>query len=81
MSAPMEQVAREFFDACEAGKGWQACSAYCTPTASFSSQAEPLAEVKTLQAYADWMLQHGILSQPIDVPRTFTNEFLPPASE
>jgi ABC-type nitrate/sulfonate/bicarbonate transport system substrate-binding protein len=33
------------------------------------------------QAYADWMLQHGILSQPIDVTRAFTNEFLPPASD
>jgi predicted ester cyclase len=55
MTAPMEQIAREFFDACEAGKGWRACSAYCTPNASFASQAEPLAEVKTLQAYADWM--------------------------
>jgi ABC-type nitrate/sulfonate/bicarbonate transport system substrate-binding protein len=38
-------------------------------------------ELGVWQAYADWMLQHGILSQPIDVPRAFTNEFLPPASE
>jgi len=38
-------------------------------------------ELGVWQAYADWMLQHGILSQPIDVPSTFTNEFLPPASE
>ena len=49
------QVAREFFEACEAGKGWEICSAYCKPNASFSAQAEPLAETRTLQAYTDWM--------------------------
>ncbi len=48
-------IARQFFDACETGKGWDGCQAYCTPNASFSAQAEPLAGVKTLQAYADWM--------------------------
>ena len=53
--ASMSDVARAFFEACEAGKGWEACKAYCAPNASFSSQAEPLAEVKTLQQYADWM--------------------------
>jgi predicted ester cyclase len=49
------QVARKFFEACEAGKGWEVCSAYCTPNASFSAQAEPLAEIRTLQAYTNWM--------------------------
>jgi predicted ester cyclase len=49
------QVARKFFEACEAGKGWEVCSAYCTPNASFSAQAEPLAETRTLQAYTNWM--------------------------
>jgi predicted ester cyclase len=49
------QVAREFFEACETGKGWEVCSAYCKPNASFSAQAEPLAETRTLQAYTDWM--------------------------
>ena len=48
-------TAKAFFDACETGKGWEACKAYCTPNASFSAQAEPLAEVRTLQQYADWM--------------------------
>jgi hypothetical protein len=28
---------------------------HCAPNASFSSQAEPLADVKTLAQYADWM--------------------------
>ena len=47
--------ARAFFEACEAGKGWAACEAYCAPGATFSAQAEPLAEVRTLKQYADWM--------------------------
>ena len=37
----MEQTAQGFFEACEAGKGWQACAPYCKPDASFSAQAEP----------------------------------------
>lgn len=48
-------IAREFFEACEAGKGWAACAAYCTPDASFAAQAEPLADVKTLRDYTEWM--------------------------
>ena len=48
-------VAKQFFEACEAGKGWEACQAYCTPNASFSAQAEPLAEARTLREYTDWM--------------------------
>jgi len=53
--ADIGAIAKQFFEACEAGKGWEGCRAYCTPTASFSAQAEPLAETRTLQAYADWM--------------------------
>ncbi len=53
--AAIQDVARQFFDVCEAGKGWAACQAYCKPDASFSSQAEPLVDVKTLQGYAEWM--------------------------
>jgi hypothetical protein len=30
--------------ACEAGKGWEACKACCTPGATFAAQAEPLAD-------------------------------------
>ena len=48
-------VAAQFFDACEKGQGWEACKAYCKPGASFASQAEPLAEISTLEQYADWM--------------------------
>jgi steroid delta-isomerase-like uncharacterized protein len=49
------EVAEAFFEACETGKGWEVCSAYCTPNATFSAQAEPLLGVKTLEQYTDWM--------------------------
>ena len=48
-------VAEAFFAACETGKGWEVCGAYCTPNATFSAQAEPLFDVKTLEQYTDWM--------------------------
>jgi predicted ester cyclase len=51
----MTTVAKQFFEACEAGKGWEVCKAFCRPNATFSAQAEPLADVKSLQQYADWM--------------------------
>jgi hypothetical protein len=48
-------VAEAFFAACETGRGWEVCRAYCRPNATFSAQAEPLLEVKTLEQYTDWM--------------------------
>ncbi len=53
--ASITETAGAFFEACETGKGWAACAAYCTPDASFAAQAEPLADVTTLSAYCDWM--------------------------
>ena len=35
-------IANDFFAACETGKGWEACKAYCAPNATFAAQAEPL---------------------------------------
>ena len=52
-------VAKQFFAACETGKGWEVCRAYCTPDATFSAQAEALTDVRTLQGYADWMKELG----------------------
>mmetsp|Transcript_25711 Transcript_25711/g.59294 ORF Transcript_25711/g.59294 Transcript_25711/m.59294 type:complete len:140 (-) Transcript_25711:96-515(-) len=45
----------KFFTACETGKGWDACKEFCTDDAAFEAQCEPLVDVKTLQAYTDWM--------------------------
>lgn len=49
------QTARQFFEACETGKGWEACRPFCVPGATFSAQAAALAGVKTLEAYTEWM--------------------------
>ena len=47
--------ARQFFEACETGKGWDACKALCTSDATFSSQTTALAEISTLAEYCEWM--------------------------
>lgn len=51
----MTETARHFFDACESGQGWAACARYCHDGATFSCQADTLADIGTLQAYTDWM--------------------------
>ena len=51
----MTETAKAFFDAVDTGQGWEACSAYCHPDATFAAQAEPLAEIHTLADYAEWM--------------------------
>jgi predicted ester cyclase len=53
-------IAEKFFGACETGKGWQECQAYCHPGATFAVQADALADVTTLEQYADWM--QGLLT-------------------
>ena len=55
MSNAIKEAAERFFDACETGKGWDACQPYCHPGATFSAQAGALAGVETLQAYTEWM--------------------------
>ena len=46
--------AKLFFEACETGKGWEGCNAYCHPDATFSSQTGALAEINTLEGYCEW---------------------------
>jgi predicted ester cyclase len=58
--ADITAVAKQFFEAIDTGKGWEACRTCCTPSATFSAQAEPLAEIRTLEAYAEWM--KGLMS-------------------
>ena len=55
MTSDITSIARDFFEACETGKGWEGCKAYCTDGATFSAQAEPLLDVTTLEGYCDWM--------------------------
>lgn len=51
----IRETARKFFEACETGKGWAECERYCHSGATFSCQAAALAEIKTLEAYTEWM--------------------------
>ena len=50
-----KQTARDFFDACETGKGWEACKHWCNDGATFSAQADALADVSTIEGYSEWM--------------------------
>lgn len=49
--------AKKFFNACEAPEGWAGCKDYVEDGAPFTAQSEPLVDVTTIEAYADWM--HG----------------------
>ncbi len=51
----MTETARRFFEACEEGKGWEGCKEYCTSDATFTAQAEPLADIRSLEQYTEWM--------------------------
>ena len=48
-------TAKAFFEACETGKGWDGCRLFCHANASFSCQADALADTTTLADYAEWM--------------------------
>jgi len=48
-------TARQFFDACETGKGWDGCAQYCHPDATFTAQTDALGDIATLEAYTEWM--------------------------
>ncbi|NKB54009.1 MAG: nuclear transport factor 2 family protein [Rhizobiaceae bacterium] len=49
-----QQTAREFFDACETGQGWDVCKTWCHEGATFSCQADALADTTTLAGYTEW---------------------------
>ena len=51
----IKDTAKQFFEACETGKGWDGCQKYCHSGATFAAQTGALADVTTLQAYTDWM--------------------------
>lgn len=53
MSRILEQ-AKSFFEACETGKGWEVCKAYCHVGATFSAQADALSDIETLEEYTEW---------------------------
>ncbi len=47
--------AKQFFEACETGKGWEDCKAYCDPSATCWSQTGALADINTIEGYTEWM--------------------------
>jgi len=60
MSADITSIARDFFEACETGKGWEGCKDYCQDGATFSCQADALAEITSVEGYTEWMM--GLLT-------------------
>ena len=57
------QTAHAFFEACETGKGWDACKQYCATNATFAAQSEAIGEINSLEEYTEWM--KGLLAGPI----------------
>jgi len=53
--ASITETAEKFFVACDTGKGWRECRAYCHPDATFSVQADALATIETMEQYTEWM--------------------------
>jgi predicted ester cyclase len=53
--ASIRDIAGQFFDACESGKGWVGCEQYCHPDATFAAQVHALDGMETLEAYTEWM--------------------------
>ena len=51
----ISETARDFFDACETGKGGEVCQAWCHDGATFSCQADALADITSVAGYADWV--------------------------
>lgn len=49
------QQAKLFFEACETGKGWEQCKAYCHAGATFSAQSGAIADIDKLEGYTEWM--------------------------
>ena len=56
--------AKKFFDACEAPAGWAGCKPYVEQGAPFVAQSEPLAAIKTVEAYCEWMAAFAGITAP-----------------
>ena len=58
------EQAKRFFQACEAPAGWAGCREYVADDATFAAQAEPLADIRTVEGYCEWMRQFGTVTAP-----------------
>ena len=51
----ISETAMTFFDDLENGKGWDVCKSWCHEDASFSCQADAIAEITTVEGYCGWV--------------------------
>jgi predicted ester cyclase len=51
----ISETAMTFFDDLETGKGWDVCKEWCHEDASFSCQADAIAEITTVEGYVEWV--------------------------
>jgi hypothetical protein len=58
------ESAKKFFDACEKPEGWAGCRPYVAENATFVAQSEPLADVRTVESYCEWMKGFGTITAP-----------------
>ena len=58
------ETAKLFFAACETAQGWAGCAQYVEPGAAFDAQSEPLMDVRTVEAYCEWMKAFGTVTAP-----------------
>ena len=56
--------AKKFFDACETAQGWAGCKQYVADDATFGAQCEPIAEMTTIEEYAEWIGGFGTVTAP-----------------
>jgi len=69
--------AKQFFDACEAPAGWAGGKPYVEQGASFVAHSEPLAAIKTVAAYGEWMAAFAGITAPgatYDLPTASDDE-------
>ena len=52
------KVAKQFFEACEAGEGW-VLPKFVADDAVFAAQSEPIVDIKSVKDYAEWMKKMG----------------------
>ena len=50
----IKETASKFVEACDTGKGWDVCKQWCHDGATFSCQADALADIRTLEAFVNW---------------------------
>jgi hypothetical protein len=60
MAGSAFETAKDFFQACESGKGWTVCKDFCVADAPWDCQGmweafPEFKEVKTIEDYTDWM--------------------------